>query len=411
MKAFMKTTKSLFGILAITAGFAMNGRSQVYQFTVPISGYITMSAQDLTTGSSGLFTNLFYSLEETVYLDTVSNTLRQVGTVYYEPSAPNIQFQETQGSASGTVTVNLGPTDGKLTFDSGLQSITWSDRLVSGSVSTYLPFPISISGSYSLVTGGQTYSNSFTYTTNDNYNDNYAAAYTFYNLSLSNYPASIQLSGLGECCYQGVMFPSPGIVADVRASNGFEMKLSPGIEPYWCCQNYAPGELFTWSSPPVTANLVTNSPPCIPYSAAATATVVDGFLVAATITDGGCGYTNVPRVAMLGGGGNGATGTAIVSNGVVTGITITDAGIDYTSTPTIYIYSPLGAQIALIQAVVPSFSDLLIGSNYQLQVSENLNSWTNQGAAFTATNPMMIYPGFFAVTNTNQVFFRLEGAP
>jgi len=407
----MKAKKSLFGILAIIAAFAMNARSQVYQFSAPLSGYFTSSAQDLTTGSSGTITNLFDTLEETVYLDTTSNTLRQVGTIYYSPSEPNIQFQETQGSVSGSVTVSLGPTGGTISFDTGVVPITWSQPMVSGTVPGYLFFPISISGSYSLVTGGQTYSNAFTYTTNDNYNGNYASDNTFDSLSLTNYPASIELSGLGQCCYEGLLYPSPGIVAEVQASNGFVLKLSPGIEPYWCCQNYAPGEIFTWSSGPVQATLVTNTPGCTPHSAVATATVADGFVVAATVTDGGCGYTNVPRIAIVGGGGTGATGTAIVSNGVVTGIIITDAGIGYTSVPAIYIYSPLGAQIALLQAVVPSFSDLLVGTNYQLQVSADLNAWTNTGAAFTATNPAMIYPDYFVLTNMNQLFFRLQGAP
>jgi hypothetical protein len=82
------------------------------------------------------------------------------------------------------------------------------------------------------------------------------------------------------------------------------------------------------------------SPPCTPYAATATATVVDEFCVAATITDGGCGYTNTPLVLIVGGGGAGAIGTAFVSNGVVAGIRITDAGSNYTGTPIIYIGSP-----------------------------------------------------------------------
>ena len=64
-------------------------------------------------------------------------------------------------------------------------------------------------------------------------------------------------------------------------------------------------------------------------------------------------------------------------------------------------------QIGLIKAVKPSFSGLSVGTNYQLQVSGNLNSWTNQGAAFTATNASMVYPQYWDVTNWNQLFFRL----
>jgi hypothetical protein len=64
-------------------------------------------------------------------------------------------------------------------------------------------------------------------------------------------------------------------------------------------------------------------------------------------------------------------------------------------------------QIGLIKAVKPSFSGLSVGTNYQLQVSGDLNTWTNQGAAFTATNASMIYPQYWDVANWNQFFFRL----
>jgi hypothetical protein len=138
---------------------------------------------------------------------------------------------------------------------------------------------------------------------------------------------------------------------------------------------------------------------------------VSGFVVGATITDGGSCYTNTPRVLIQGGGGTGATATAVVSNGVVVGITITDAGIGYTNTPTIYVYSPLGLQVGLLKAVKPSFSDLFLGTNYQLQVSGDLNTWTNQGAVFTATNTGMVYPQYWDVNNWGKLFFRLQVAP
>jgi len=69
-------------------------------------------------------------------------------------------------------------------------------------------------------------------------------------------------------------------------------------------------------------------------------------------------------------------------------------------------------QVALLQAVSPSFSNLSLGTNYQLQVSTNLNgSFTNCGSAFTATNSSMTYPQFFNVANWNQLFFRLQVVP
>lgn len=157
--------------------------------------------------------------------------------------------------------------------------------------------------------------------------------------------------------------------------------------------------------------LTTPDQGCIPYPATAAATVVDGFVVSATVTDGGCGYTNTPVVTIVGGGGTGATATAVVTNGVVVGITITDAGIGYTSVPTVYVNSPLGVQIGMLQAVIPTFSGLTIGSNYQLQASTDLATWTNEGSVFTANSPALIYPQYFDVTNWNQFFFRLQAAP
>ncbi len=71
----------------------------------------------------------------------------------------------------------------------------------------------------------------------------------------------------------------------------------------------------------------------------------------------------------------------------------------------------LGPQIGLLKAVKPSFSYLAVGTNYQLQVSGDLNTWTNQGSAFTATNSSMVYPQYFDVANWNQLFFRLQLSP
>ena len=77
-----------------------------------------------------------------------------------------------------------------------------------------------------------------------------------------------------------------------------------------------------------------------PRIATATAQVVNGFVVGATITDGGYGYVENPTVTITGGGGTGAKATATQINGVVTSITINNSGSGYTSTPTITIAPP-----------------------------------------------------------------------
>jgi hypothetical protein len=74
--------------------------------------------------------------------------------------------------------------------------------------------------------------------------------------------------------------------------------------------------------------------------ATATAQVVNGFLVGASITDGGFGYTNSPLVTISGGGGAGAAATAVMENGAVSAITIINTGSGYLSTPTITIAPP-----------------------------------------------------------------------
>jgi hypothetical protein len=71
----------------------------------------------------------------------------------------------------------------------------------------------------------------------------------------------------------------------------------------------------------------------------------------------------------------------------------------------------IGPQLSLLKAVKPSFNNLTLGTNYQLQVSGDLNTWTNQGSPFTATNPTMIYPQYWDVDNWNQLFFRLQVSP
>ncbi len=78
-----------------------------------------------------------------------------------------------------------------------------------------------------------------------------------------------------------------------------------------------------------------------PRQATATATVVNGFVVGATITDVGSGYTKAPKVVISGGGGTGATATATIdANGAVSGIKIVTSGSGYTGIPTIIIDPP-----------------------------------------------------------------------
>lgn len=74
--------------------------------------------------------------------------------------------------------------------------------------------------------------------------------------------------------------------------------------------------------------------------ATATATVINGFVVAVMVTDGGEGYTQPPVVSFVGGGGSGATASAAVSNGAVSAITVLTTGNGYTGAPDVVIAPP-----------------------------------------------------------------------
>lgn len=67
--------------------------------------------------------------------------------------------------------------------------------------------------------------------------------------------------------------------------------------------------------------------------------------------------------------------------------------------------------VTLKKAVKPSFSNLFLGTNYLLQVSSDLSTWTNQGSPFTPTNTVMDYPQYWDVDNWNSLYFRLQFAP
>jgi hypothetical protein len=159
---------------------------------------------------------------------------------------------------------------------------------------------------------------------------------------------------------------------------------------------------------------------CLPYDATATAQVVDGFVVAATITDAGCGYTNTPGVRIIGGGGSGAQAAAVVTNGVVIAVNVLNAGSGYTDTPVVVIAPPfipqptMGISALLFGPLVTPVMELDLSNlspydNYQLQFTPVAGgTWTNLGAPFTPT----------AVTSIQYIealggagFFRVKHVP
>jgi len=143
--------------------------------------------------------------------------------------------------------------------------------------------------------------------------------------------------------------------------------------------------------------------------ATAMPTVVNGFVVGTTVTDGGLGYTNTPTVRIIDGGGTGAQAVAVVNNGRVTAVNILNTGFGYANTPTVVIAPPFIPQPTMGIAAMSllSFTNLSLGASYQLQFSSG-STWTSTGAAFTAASSAFTQdiPGI-ASTNT----YRLTSTP
>jgi hypothetical protein len=80
-----------------------------------------------------------------------------------------------------------------------------------------------------------------------------------------------------------------------------------------------------------------------------------------------------------------------------------------------YYYVPPMPMIGLTyasEAVLPTFSNLIVGTNYQLLISANLSgTFTNYGPAFAATNSRMVYTQYFDVANGSQLFLRVKTSP
>jgi len=142
-------------------------------------------------------------------------------------------------------------------------------------------------------------------------------------------------------------------------------------------------------------NRITKGTPCVPYAAAATATVVNGFVVGVNITDGGCGYTNTPTVRIIG-NGSGAQAEAVVSNAVVTAVNVLVAGSGYT-TPIIVIEPPFIPQptmritVLFFGPLVTPVLELDLANlspydKYQLEFTPVAGgTWSNLGSIFTPT--------------------------
>jgi hypothetical protein len=74
-------------------------------------------------------------------------------------------------------------------------------------------------------------------------------------------------------------------------------------------------------------------------------------------------------------------------------------------------YFEAGPRLGIVKAVKPKFFNLTMGTNYQLQISTDMNSWSNYALPFIATNGSVEFPQYWDVDEWNRLFFRLQVSP
>jgi len=104
------------------------------------------------------------------------------------------------------------------------------------------------------------------------------------------------------------------------------------------------------------------------------------------------------------------TGWAGYLTGSLDNVRIYNRALSASEVQQLYVYES-GPEVDLIKSVKPSFKKLTLTTNYQMQISADMSTWTNYGAAFTATNTSMVYPQYWDVDNWNSLYFRLQVAP
>ena len=116
-----------------------------------------------------------------------------------------------------------------------------------------------------------------------------------------------------------------------------------------------------------------------------------GYVFGAVVTNGGSGYTVVPNVQFVGGGGQGAVGTVNLSNGMVLSINVTNAYPGYTSAPAVLIDPPNGYLIGQTNTTlnISAISSNNVGG-YYVVISNSVGSITSSVATLTLDYPPSI---------------------
>jgi hypothetical protein len=163
-----------------------------------------------------------------------------------------------------------------------------------------------------------------------------------------------RIADFSDCGYRGGTVPLPSVSAQIDPSRW--VKVSPGAGDAAALIQAAINTVAAMTPDANGWRGVVDLNPG-EYQVGTT-----GSLGAATVTNGGSGYTSAPSVTITGGGGSGATATATVTAGVVAVVNITNSGSGYTSDPVISI-SGGGGSGAVATPTINGLSALRINAS------------------------------------------------
>jgi len=128
--------------------------------------------------------------------------------------------------------------------------------------------------------------------------------------------------------------------------------------------------------------------PNLQIAAGGYAQMLNGFVYGVVVTNSGSGYTAVPQVNFVGGGGVAAAGAARISRGRVVAVTVTNAGSNYVTLPTVEIAPPNGVLSGQTNALL-TISDLTTNKVgcYFVIITNAWGSVTSSWATLTLSLP------------------------
>jgi hypothetical protein len=225
MNAVIKTVS----ILSLTVVGISTATAQVYQFSEINPSFSVMVGSDNT---AGLLTMSNSSISSTLTINQAASTIENAGFVTIAGSTTTLSYEQSQTlkpmfpnppqTITGDATVTFSLSGGTFAFDTGAQPLSYQGGSIwgfGGSVGVDVPIDIS----YSLMTGGQTYSGSL---------ETYVAAILNPGsmIDVANYPGSILLLQNGGPLIssggpQGIPFVS------LTAADGFLFGAGVAPEP------------------------------------------------------------------------------------------------------------------------------------------------------------------------------------